>query len=70
VPGFENNYLVEGFQGFKLIQKMVSMQAKTLVKITEISTAYENGVDTGFEKIKLHMTVPTKILCQNIGTFY
>ena len=55
-PGFENNYLVEGSKDSRLIQKMVSMQAKTLVKITEISTAYENGVgQPGFEKIKLHI---------------
>ena len=56
VPGFENNYLIEGSKDSRLIQKMVSMQAKTLVKITEISTAYENGVgQPGFEKIKLHI---------------
>ncbi len=56
VPGFENSYLVEGSKDSRLIQKMVSMQAKTLVKITEISTAYENGVgQPGFEKLKLHI---------------
>jgi peroxiredoxin len=56
VPGFENNYLVEGSSDSRLIQKMVSMQAKTLVKITEISTAYENGVgQPGFDKIKSHI---------------
>jgi peroxiredoxin len=56
VPGFENNYLVEGSKDSRLIQKMASMQAKTLVKITEISKAYENGVgQPGFEKIKLHI---------------
>ncbi len=56
VPGFENNYLVEGSKDSRLIQKMVSMQAKTLVKITEISTAYENGIgQPGFEKLKAHI---------------
>jgi hypothetical protein len=51
--GFENNYFVEGSKDSRLIQKMVSMQAKTLVRITEISTAYENGVgQPGFEKLK------------------
>jgi peroxiredoxin len=56
VNGFENNYLVEGSKDSRLIQKMVSMQAKTLVKITEISTAYENGVgQPGFDKLKLHI---------------
>jgi peroxiredoxin len=56
VPGFENDYLVEGSKDSRLIQKMVSMQAKTLVKITEISSAYENGVgQPGFDKLKLHI---------------
>jgi peroxiredoxin len=53
---FENNYLVEGSKDSRLIQKMVSMQAKTLVKITEISTAYENGVgQPGFDRLKLRI---------------
>jgi len=53
---FENSYLVEGSKDSRLIQKMVSMQAKTLVKITEISTAYENGLgQPGFDKLKLRI---------------
>ncbi len=54
IPAFENSYLVEGSKDSRLIQKMVSMQAKTLVKITEISTAYENGMgQPGFDKLKI-----------------
>lgn len=50
---FEYNYLVEGSRDSRLIQKMVSMQAKTLEKITEISTEYENSVgEPGFDMIK------------------
>jgi len=53
MPAFESSYLVEGSKDSRLIQKLVSMQAKTLVKITEISTAYENGMgQPGFEDLK------------------
>jgi peroxiredoxin len=70
VSGFENNYLVEGSKDSRLIQKMVSMQAKTLVKITEISTAYENGVgQPGFEKLKLHIDSTYKTIVEEHRNF-
>jgi peroxiredoxin len=70
VSGFENNYLVEGSKDSRLIQKMVSMQAKTLVKITEISTAYENGVgQPGFEKLKIHIDSAYKSIVQEHRNF-
>lgn len=51
---FETNYLVEGSKDSRLVQKMVTMQAKTLEKITEISNQYENNRDKpDFEKIRL-----------------
>jgi peroxiredoxin len=70
LPGFENNYLVEGSKDSRLIQKMVSMQAKTLVKITEISTAYENGVgQPGFEKLKPHIDSTYKSIVEEHRNF-
>lgn len=70
IPGFENNYLVEGSKDSRLIQKMVSMQAKTLVKITEISTAYENGVgQPGFDKLKLHIDSTYKTIVEDHKNF-
>lgn len=51
---FEVNYLVEGSRDSRLVQKMVTMQAKTLEKITEISTEYENNLGKpGFDKIRV-----------------
>jgi hypothetical protein len=51
---FEYNYLVEGSKDSRLVQKMVTMQAKTLEKITEISNQYESNRDKpGFDKIRL-----------------
>lgn len=50
---FEYTYLVEGSKDSRLIQKMVSMQAKTLKKITDISNEYENSMGKpGFEKTR------------------
>jgi len=70
VADFENNYLVEGSKDSRLIQKMVSMQAKTLVKITEISTAYENGVgQPGFEKLKPHIDSTYKSIVEEHRNF-
>ncbi len=70
MPGFENSYLVEGSKDSRLIQKMVSMQTKTLVKITEISTAYENGVgQPGFEKLKLHIDSTYKNIVEEHKNF-
>jgi len=69
-PGFENNYLVEGSKDSRLIQKLVSMQAKTLVKITEISTAYENGVgQPGFGKLKQHIDSTYKNIVEEHKNF-
>jgi len=60
---FDVNYLVEGSKDSRLIQKMVNMQTRTLGKITEISTLYENsvgkedfgrikaGVDSTYERV-------------------
>jgi cytochrome oxidase Cu insertion factor (SCO1/SenC/PrrC family) len=49
---------------------MVSMQAKTLVKITEISTAYENGVgQPGFEKLKIHIDSTYKTIVEAHKSF-
>jgi hypothetical protein len=68
--GFENNYLIEGSKDSRLIQKMVSQQAKTLVKITEISTAYENGAgQPGFEKLKLHIDSTYKKIVEEHKNF-
>jgi peroxiredoxin len=70
VSGFENSYLVEGSKDSRLIQKMVSMQAKTLVKITEISTAYENGVgQPGFDKLKVHIDSAYKSIVKEHKNF-
>jgi len=70
VPGFEISYLVEGSKDSRLIQKMVFMQAKTLVKITEISTAYENGVgQPGFVKLKLHIDSTYKSIVEDHRNF-
>jgi thiol-disulfide isomerase/thioredoxin len=50
---FEYNYLVEGSKDSRLIQKLVTMQAKTLQKITAISNEYENSIKKpGFNKVK------------------
>lgn len=50
---FDVNYLVEGSKDSRLIQKMVTRQTRTLEKITEISTLYENSLGKkDFEKIR------------------
>lgn len=50
---FEYSYQIEGSKDSRLIQKMVVMQAKTLEKITEISTEFENSQDhPDFQKIR------------------
>jgi peroxiredoxin len=50
------NYLVEGSKDSRLIQKMVNMQTRTLERITEISTQYENSRGSkDFETIRLHI---------------
>lgn len=50
---FDVSYLVEGSKDSRLIQKMVTRQTRTLEKITEISTLYENSMGKkDFEKIK------------------
>jgi len=38
---FDQNYIVEGSKDSRIIQKMVTMQLRTLEKITEISERYE-----------------------------
>jgi hypothetical protein len=40
---FEYSYQIEGSMDSRLIQKMVVMQSKTLEKITELSTEFENN---------------------------
>lgn len=53
---FDLNYLVEGSKDSRLIQKMVNMQTRTLEKITEISTLYENSKGTkDFGRIRAHI---------------
>lgn len=53
---FDINYLVEGSKDSRLIQKMANMQTKTLEKITEISTEYENSKGSkDFDKIKANI---------------
>jgi hypothetical protein len=53
---FDLNYLVEGSKDSRLIQKMVNMQTRTLEKITEISTLYENSKGTkDFDRIRTHI---------------
>jgi hypothetical protein len=53
---FDVNYLVEGSKDSRLIQKLVNMQTRTLEKITEISTLYENSRgSTDFNRIKVHI---------------
>ncbi len=50
---FEYNYLVEGSRDSRLIQKLVSMQARTLEKITAISNEYEmSRSKPGFERTR------------------
>ena len=50
---FDINYLVEGSRDSRLIQKMVTMQTRTLEKITEISAEFENSRGSAdFEKTK------------------
>ena len=50
---FEYNYIIEGSKDSRLIQKMVSMQAKTLARITALTTEFENSTGSpGFEKTK------------------
>jgi peroxiredoxin len=50
---FEYNYLVEGSKDSRLIQKLVTKQAKTLESITSISNQYESILGKpGFEKAK------------------
>jgi hypothetical protein len=53
---FEYNYLVEGSKDSRLIQKLVSMQTRTLEKITEISNEYESSKgEPGFENAKIRI---------------
>jgi hypothetical protein len=53
---FDVNYLVEGSKDSRLIQKMVNMQARTLEKITEISTKYEKSMGLkNFDKVKVNI---------------
>jgi hypothetical protein len=50
---FDLNYIIEGSKDSRLIQKLVTMQKKTLGKITEISDRYENARGKGnYEKAK------------------
>lgn len=50
---FDVNYLVEGSKDSRLIQKLVNMQTRTLERITELSTHYENSRgQPGFEQVK------------------
>jgi peroxiredoxin len=53
---FDLNYLVEGSKDSRLIQKIVNMQTRTLEKITEISTLYENSKGKkDFDRIRAHI---------------
>jgi peroxiredoxin len=53
---FEYSYLVEGSKDSRLIQKLVSMQTRTLEKITEISNEYERRKgEPGFEKTRIRI---------------
>ena len=50
---FDANYLIEGSKDSRLIQKLVTMQNRTLEKITEISEVYENSKGRpDFERIR------------------
>jgi len=53
---FDMNYLVEGSKDSRLIQKLVNMQTRTLEKITEISTLYEQSKGSNdFDRIRAHI---------------
>jgi peroxiredoxin len=50
---FGQNYLIEGSKDSRLIQKLVTMQTRTLERITEISNEFENNIGKpGFDTIK------------------
>jgi hypothetical protein len=67
---FEYTYLVEGSKDSRLIQKLVSMQAKTLKEITEISTEYENSMgDPGFEKTRARIDTTYKQIVEEHKSF-
>jgi hypothetical protein len=67
---FEYTYLVEGSKDSRLIQKLVSMQAKTLKEITEISTEYENSVgEPGFVKTRARIDTTYKQIVEEHKTF-
>jgi len=67
---FEYNYLVEGSRDSRLIQKLVTMQAKTLKEITEISTEYENSAGKpGFAEIKERIDTAYKQIVEDHKNF-
>jgi hypothetical protein len=67
---FEYTYLVEGSKDSRLIQKLVSMQAKTLKEITEISNEYENSIgEPGFEKTKARIDTTYKQIVEEHKSF-
>jgi peroxiredoxin len=53
---FNRNYFVEGSKDSRLILKLVTKQAETLDRITELSNAYEKSLDRpDLPKIKAHL---------------
>lgn len=67
---FEYNYLVEGSRDSRLVQKMVTMQAKTLEQITLISTEYENNLGkSGFDKIRVKIDSSYKRIVEEHRNF-
>jgi peroxiredoxin len=53
---FNRDYFVEGSEDSRLILKLVSKQAQTLDRITELSNAYENSIDRpDFLQIKVRL---------------
>jgi peroxiredoxin len=67
---FEYTYMVEGSKDSRLIQKLVTMQAKTLKEITEISTEYENSKgEPGFEKARVRIDTAYKKIVEEHKTF-
>jgi len=78
---FDVGYLVEGSKDSRLIQKMVNMQTRTLEKITEVSTRYENSkglkdfdiikmnIDSTYDKIvAAHKLFSINLIKENPGS--
>lgn len=78
---FDRNYIIEGSADSRLIQKMVNMQVRTLARITQLSSQYEDSrnspdfevtkreIDSAYQQVfKEHRKFSIQLIEQNPGS--